>query len=143
MGKSAAVNLPFHPLMRNGNFQSVKGNLSDSKIPVPPQGNVPLLTLFHMHGCPYCQGLPGNDGVMANAANNLIKYKEVERQHPVMDELSKLFDNDVQVQGFPTIAIVTPSLFLVYKAGDRSMEAIREWIKGVLSWIDQASNDTN
>ena len=122
-----------------GSFQSVAGNLAGAENRVPTQDSKPLLALFHMHGCRFCQGLPGNSGAMANAADGLVKYKEIESQHPVMDKLAKMFSGSVQVQGFPTIAIVTPSQFLVYKGVDRSVMPIRQWVKNVLSWIDQQS----
>lgn len=143
MGKSSAMIMPYQLGTNGGSFQSVTGNAPVMNGSAAPMDDDPLLTLFHMKGCPFCKGLPGSNGTLANAAAGLIKYKQVERQNPIMDKLSKFFNKDVQVQGFPTIAIVTPSLFMVFTGGDRSMTAIQEWIKSVLSSMVHVSSDVN
>ena len=91
-----------------------------------------VIALFHMDGCPHCQGLPGKDGPVAKAAEGLCDFRQFERAHPVLQDVANTDSNDVEVSGFPTIVIITRKTWKPYNSGDRSVGALRQWIQSSL-----------
>ena len=78
---------------------------------------VPVLLVFHMLGCPYCQSVVGED----SACRDIDKAHvlEIERKHPLISELG--------ITSFPTIVLSLPESIETFSQ-PRSRKNILEWV---------------
>lgn len=76
------------------------------------------LVVFHMHGCPHCKAVTGEESVLRSVAD-LLPVVEVESSDPLA--------RTAGVKSFPTIMLVTPAVSFEYQ-GPRTPEAIRNFV---------------
>ena len=79
---------------------------------------VPILVVFHMNGCGHCKAVSGPDSVCAGLRD--VHVMEVESEDPLTELLG--------IQSFPTIWLSSPDKVVAYNSGERSTDALQDWI---------------